>query len=241
MNYKPKVSIIVRCRNNWKLTKSCIDSIEKNTDTSLYRLIVVNDGSTDDTKKELDNKLTTAEPQQVFIHHEKSLGAVSATNSGLDYVFINPTPYILILDNDTEVLENNTSWLDDMINYFEEDESVGAVGATTDKVIGLQHVSRLTDNKEPKYLISFCMMMSLKCAKKVGMWDERFNPGNYEDMDFSIRARRNGFKLKVAKDVFIKHLFHQTFSQIAGDDLLIINERKGLAKWGERIYYEMKR
>ena len=140
------------------------------------------------------------------------------------------------------MLENNTSWLDDMINYFEEDESVGAVGATTDKVIGLQHVSRLTDNKEPKYLISFCMMMSLKCAKKVGMWDEQFNPMSAEDLDFSIRAIRNGFKLKVAKDVFIKHYAHQTLNQNWDlNGLTQKNENKLLAKYGERIYYNTKR
>jgi len=236
---KLKVSIILRCRNNWHLTKQCICSICKNTDKDLYRLIVVNDGSVDETLEKLSEMADKKENLFVITHIE-SKGAVTATNSGLKYVFKNPTPYILILDNDTEILEGNTTWLEDMIKYFEEDESMGAVGASSDNVIGLQNVRHLTTDKQPKFLISFCMMMRLSCAKKVGLWDERFNPGNWEDMDFSIRAKRCGYNLNVAKDVFVIHHFHKTFSQLSIDNLLQINERKGLEKWGERIYYNIK-
>ena len=237
---KPQVSIIIRCKDNWELTKQCIESIENNTDTALYRLIVVNDGSIDETMKELEAKPKTTEPQQIYLHIEKSLGAVSATNAGIDYVLKNPTPYILILDNDTEILKGNTTWLTDMIKYFEDDESVGMVGACSNNVIGLQNVGRITECKEPKYLISFCMMMSLKSVKKIGMWDERFNPGNCEDLDITLRARRKGFTLKVAKDVFIVHHCHKTFEKMGLLNLLQINERKLLEKLGERIYYDIR-
>jgi len=235
-----KTSIILRCKNNWKLTKACIESIQANTDTSLYSLIVVDDGSTDETRKELDAMATTVEPKQIFIHHEKSLGAVTATNTGLKYVFENPTSYILILDNDTEVLKGNKSWLQDMINWF-DDTTIGAVGACSDgEVIGLQNVAQLTNNKEPKFLISFCMMMSFKCAKAVGLWDESLNPGNGEDIDFSFRARRAGYNLAVAKDVFIKHIGHQTFGSENLQSLVLLNEHKLISKYGEKIYHTMR-
>ena len=237
----PQVSIILRCRNNWQLTKSCIDSIKKTTDTSLYRLILVDDGSIDETFDEVKKKPTTAEPEFIYLRHEESMGAIVATNYGIDYVLKNPTPYILILDNDTEILEGNESWLNDMIKYFEDDEAVGMVGAVSDNVSGLQHVSQLTNDKKSKFLISFCMMMSLKCVKKVGMMDELFSPMSGEDLDYSIRATRNGFKLKVAKDVFIKHHCHQTLNQNWDlNELTQRNERKLLAKWGERIYYGIR-
>ena len=234
---EPKVSIIVRCRNNWTYTEKCIASIEKSLDPDLYRLIVVDDGSTDETHKQL---ILYGEQQHCdFVHIpiNKPKGAVTATNTGLGYVFSNPTKYILILDNDTEVLDKNESWLEDMIKYFEEDEAVGAVGACSDNVIGLQNVGKITSNEESKFLISFCMMVSFKCAKKVGLWDEIFNPGNSEDIDFSWRAKRAGFKLAVAKDVFIRHYCHQTFNQMGLNDLIANNERKLLTKWGERLYY----
>jgi len=237
---EPKVSIIIRCKNHWYLTKQCIDSIELNTDPELYRLIVVDDGSTDETDEGLSKYMREEHCDFVNLWHQESKGAVSATNSGLKYVLENPTPYVLILDNDTEILKNNTSWLTDMIKYFEEDESVGAVGATTDNVIGLQYVGNLTNSKEVKYLISFCLMMSLKSAKKVGMWDERFNPGNCEDLDITLRVRRAGFNLKVAKDVFIKHYCHKTFENMDLQNLIKVNEKKLLEKWGERIYYDLR-
>ena len=242
MANEPKVSIIIRARNNWHLTKACMDSIERNTDPELYRLIVVNDGSVDETREELKKMLNIEyHSQHIFIHHEKPKGAVSATNSGIDVVLRIPTPYILVLDNDTEILEGNTSWLSDMIKYFEEDETVGIVGACTDMVIGMQKVDKLHINDAPKFLISFAWMMSLKCVKKCGPLDIRYDPGNFEDIDYSITATQKGFTLKVAKDVFINHYLHRTFKDMDLDNLLIINERKGLEKWGEKIYYNMRR
>ncbi len=233
---EPKVSIIIRCRNNWELTKSCIDSIIANTPKELYRLIVVDDGSTDGTKAYLAHE--DYKDVVVFVH-SKSMGAVSATNTGLKYVFEHPTPYILIMDNDTEVLYNNTSWLQDMIKCFIP--GVGAVGAVSDIVIGQQFVAHINNKEEVKFLISFCMMMSIGCANRVGLWDEQFNPGNSEDLDFSIRARKAGFKLAVARDVFIIHRFHQTFKDIDSiDKLLDTNEQKLMVKWGEKIYREVK-
>jgi len=234
----PKVSIIIRCRNNWTLTKKCINSIIDTTEPELYKLVIVNDGSVDDTFNELMKYKN--ESSCIVINHKESKGAVTATNSGLKYVFKNSTPYIMILDNDTELLKNNTTWLIDMIKYFEEDESTGIVGACSNKVSGLQNVANTHINQEPKYLISFAWLMSFRCAKDVGLWDEQYNPGNFEDIDVSIRVKKLGYRLKIAKDVFIEHYGHQTFQQINDVKSLVeVNKRKGLMKWGERIFYDV--
>lgn len=233
------VTIIIRCRNNWALTKSCIDSIIKNTNRELYKLVVVDDGSTDETLQKLIG--LQAEGSLIRLRHDTSLGAVVSTNDGLKYYFKNPTDYVMVLDNDTEILDGDNSWLIDLISYFKEDEMLGILGCVSDNVIGLQNVSQLTNDKEPKFLISFAWMMSLECAKRCGFFDERYWPGNFEDIDYCITATRNGFKLKVAKDVFIKHLCHQTFNQMGLNELVQTNEKKGLAKWGERIYYSLRK
>ena len=45
-----KCDIVIAVWNNLELTKSCIDSIIKNTDTD-YRLIIIDNASNDETKK----------------------------------------------------------------------------------------------------------------------------------------------------------------------------------------------
>ena len=53
-SFMPKVSVIIPCYNHGKYILDAINSVEKVEDKSLYELIIVNDGSTDEfTNKQL--------------------------------------------------------------------------------------------------------------------------------------------------------------------------------------------
>ena len=55
-------------------------------------------------------------------------------------------------------------------------------------------------------------MLKREAFESVGLMDERFGIGCYEDFDYSLRLRQAGWKLKVAKDVFVRHQLHASFS-----------------------------
>jgi len=69
------------------------------------------------------------------------------------------------------------------------------------------------------------------------LWDERFSPGQWEDIDLSIRLTTpwrvdSRWKLVVAQDVYLHHHCHQAFKAIGGfQELLERNIRKGCEKW----------
>ncbi len=84
-------------------------------------------------------------------------------------------------------------------------------------------------------LSGFCMMMTRAVYESIGGLDERFGLGLFDDDDLAERARRAGFALAVARDLFIHHYGSRTFvgNGIDAESLLDENARRFAAKWGQ--------
>jgi GT2 family glycosyltransferase len=232
------VSIIVRGKNGHELTERCLASIAENTAVGSYRLIVVDDGS---------------EPAYVFpcdyaVRSDQSRGAVTATNLGLGVALQQAdAPYILVLDNDTEIPAGDVTWLDRFVAELEENPRTAAIGATTNFAKGHQFAlaapttytadwkddksGGVKDNPEVAEFVSFAVLMRRDAVARVGFWDEQYNPGNYEDTDYAVQLRVNGWEIRVARSVYIHHHGHRTFGANL-DALLQDNGMKFMQKWG---------
>ena len=83
----------------------------------------------------------------------------------------------------------------------------------------------------------FCLLMKRAVYETVGGLDERFGLGLFDDDDLAIRARRAGFELAVAHDLFIHHFGSRTFAGngIDAGELLQENGRKFAEKWGTAV------
>ena len=104
LNGKPMFSIIVPAYNNGKYISKCIDSVLQQTFSDL-ELIVVNDGSTDDTLEII--KKFEEQDLRLKVIDKKNGGVSSARNVGLDNI---NGQYVLFLDSD--------DWYE--LNYCEE-------------------------------------------------------------------------------------------------------------------------
>ncbi len=84
-------------------------------------------------------------------------------------------------------------------------------------------------------LSGFCILMTRAVYEAVGGLDERFGLGLFDDDDLAERARRAGFALAVAHDLFIHHFGSRTFvgNGIDSSALLEENARRFAAKWGQ--------
>src|SRR5579863_6773391 len=71
----------------------------------------------------------------------------------------------------------------------------------------------------------------------IGGLDERFGLGLFDDDDLAERARRAGFTLAVARDLFVHHFGSRTFAGngVDASALLEENARRFAAKWGAEM------
>lgn len=243
---EPTVDIIVRAKDGHDLTRACLDSVFSNTPQSSFRLILVDDGSSPPFEGHSDVLLRCAE----------SSGAVTATNLGLAVALQGPAPYVMVMDNDTEVPEGDRGWLARFVSELEQaGPGCAAVGATSNFVSGHQHILACPqtytgdwedgDNKRGSganpvvpVFVSFCVLLRKDAIRRVGLWDEQYNPGNWEDTDYALQLRAAGYNVRVARSVYVHHKGHATF----GDDLrqlMETNREKFAAKWGIGRLWDM--
>lgn len=97
----PKFSVIVPVYNTELYLEKCIDSILNQTYND-YEIIIVNDGSTDGSKKMI-NKYCKEFPSKIKSIHKKNGGLSSARNKGVKKAI---GEYILFVDSDDYIEKN---------------------------------------------------------------------------------------------------------------------------------------
>ncbi len=243
----PKASIILLSYNQKKYTQECIESIYKNTNAN-FELIIIDNNSTDGTKKYLEELKTQKENVKIIFNSENK-GFPQGINQGI----LNAKgDYILVANNDIVVTKN---WLNRMIEIAESDEKIGIVGPISNFVSGIQvdknakynsisemhnyakKVANQNNGKVEEFprVAFLCTLIKKEVINKIGGLDERFSPGNFEDDDFCLRAQLAGYKTVIAKDVFIHHYGSVSFKQNGSEkyaERLKINEQKFIEKWG---------
>jgi len=215
-------SIIIPVFNQIEYTLACIESIEKHT-RSPYEIIVVDNGSTDGTEdriKALDNSRIS------IIINPENRGFGPACNQGIKAAKGN---YLIIINNDTLVTRG---WLDGLIRAASQDSVIGMVGPMSNYIShpeqfdgpaeygdlnGMEsHAWDFRKRNSGKItqtdrLVFVCVLLRRELLDSIGNFDEEYAIGNYEDDDLCWRARQSGYKLAVAKEVFIHHFGSRTF------------------------------
>ncbi|WP_312198940.1 bifunctional glycosyltransferase family 2 protein/class I SAM-dependent methyltransferase [Anaerospora hongkongensis] len=237
-----KTSIIILTFNQLHYTKACIESIRRYTDKHEYELIVVDNQSTDGTvdwlRKQKDIKV---------ICNEENVGFPKGCNQGIQ---IATGDNILLLNNDVIV---TVKWLDNLVRCLYSAVDIGAVGPITNSASYYQAINvhykseqemqlfaRTVNRSNPNLweerlkLVGFCMMIKRTVLDQVGLLDEAFSPGNFEDDDLSYRIRLAGFRLLLCRDTFIHHYGSVSFKQNNEKfvNLLKENRKKFEKKWG---------
>ncbi|WP_437187875.1 glycosyltransferase [Planctomicrobium sp. SH668] len=235
-------SIVIVTLNNWHLTHACLESIRLRTDLP-FELIVVDNGSTDGTVSFLQSS-----PDVTLIQNDTNRGFPAAANQG---IAVAKGDHVLLLNNDTLV---TTGWLENLLAGLTSHPEIGLVGPVSNNVSGPQQVEVSYEDETQldgfawdwgqqhrgqlvptERLVGFCLLIKREVIDRVGLLDERFGLGNFEDDDYCRRAAQEGFRCAIVPNAFIHHVGSATFRATGVNfrSLLQENESKFNEKWRE--------
>lgn len=214
-----RCDIIIPVWNQPEATKNCIDSIERNTSYP-HRLIIIDNASSYITAKFLDNLKKNRDPNIALIRNAENEGFIKAVNKGIS---LSASEYVCILNNDTVVTKG---WLTEMIDIINRDPQIGIVNPSSNN-LGQKVPRKMTLDEYVKGIkeksgffvelgcaLGFCMLTRKKIFDEMGSFDEVFGMGNFEDTDFSMRAKKKGYKIVRACGSYVLHRESRSFREL---------------------------
>ena len=212
------VSAIIPCYNAASTISRAIESVLNQT-TTVDEIIVINDGSTDNSLEEIQGLKKLHD--SIVVIHQDNKGVCAARNAGIELA---QGTYLLTLDAD-DYFEH--SFVEKALKKFEEDHNYGAVMCGYVRVVNGKKVMPYIP---PEITLASCLMNNgaLSClllkkdaVVKAGLYDDAMHLG-YEDWDLNIRILKEGYRYGVVREI----LFNYTDTESSRNDHAESNDLK---------------
>ena len=214
MKKYPKVFVVILNYNGGNFIKKCLASVFKN-DYPNFEVVVVDNNSTDSSLEMAKSNFSKA----TFIKNEENVGFSAGNNVGIRFSLERMADYVCLLNNDAEiekdfilrlveVLEKNSKiGIASPVIFNGENKQVwfskGKINWLTMKA---NHSTKIEtkDFYESEFITGCAMMIKADVFNEVGLLDEDFFL-YWEDVDFSYRAQKAGFKNVVVTAAWAYH------------------------------------
>ncbi|MEK7832391.1 MAG: glycosyltransferase, partial [Acidobacteriota bacterium] len=246
----PQASIIIVTYNNLDLNRLCLEKLYERTEWPNFEVIVVDNASTDGTPEYL-KEAERVFPNLRVVLNGGNRGFAAANNIGLKMA---TGEFLVLLNNDTVVTRG---WLTAMLRHLQTDSGIGLIGPVTNAIsneakieVGYQQIEEMPnwaagyvrehdgETFQIPMLAMFCVAMRRQVFEEVGLLDEQFGIGMFEDDDYCRRISNRGYQLLCTRDSFIHHWQRASFKLLGEDEYLRIyqeNQRKFEEKWRHAI------
>jgi len=220
----------------------------------LADITFIDDNSPDDAIKEIERQIAkwTAEGDDCPMRLIKN-----AVNHGFGYTSnrgIEATEGEMIALINTDVVMTRPAMIR-LIESISESGTVAAVGPVTNhssqhQAIEVTYTSLENmplfaedqamcgpEDKQVDMLVAFMVLMRRSALNDVGLFDERFKGGNFEDNDLSCRFLISDYKMKVCGKAFVHHDGSVSLNSRAEHPAILLgrNEKQYIEKYKDEI------
>ena len=208
----PLVSILIPNKDHTEDLRRCIESITDRTSYDNYEIIVIENNSVTDEIKDYYETLKM-HPRIKVVSYEGAFNYSAVNNFGASCA---EGEYIILLNNDTEVITRN--WIEELLMYAQRDD-VGAVGCMlyypdytiqhagivlgmgAHRTAGHSHYTMAKENlgymgrlcyaQNVSAVTGACLMVKKKLFDEVGGLSEDLAVA-LNDVDFCLKLRKKG-------------------------------------------------
>ena len=215
------ISIILLSLNGFEFTNRVFETLVETR--GAFETILVDNGSQMETVQRLHALEASPLADQLNLRcmfNDHNRGIASGRNQGAS---IATGDCLLFLDNDVEIVA--ADWLERLLEMYATSPRPGVVGGTLlnpDRTI--QFMGGTVDRRgsvcfktEPgedspftMYCLGACFSTPRYCWEAVGGFDTTYDPMDYEDIDYCLRAQQLGHTSMVAPESRLVHYGHVT-------------------------------
>lgn len=235
----PTVSVVIPLYGGPDDIRQCLESLAECKDL-IHELIVVDDCSPDGAALVV-REFSFATLQS----HASNLGFAAACNTGIRACI---GEAVVLLNSDTVVPRVG---LIELVQSLFSSGSVGASGPLTNAAGYYQRLSPTyesldgldtfasdiaksgANDRDVDMLVGFCLAIRRSVLMEVGLLDESFGQGLFEDTDLCYRIQRAGYRLRLAGRAFVHHWGSRSLerAKVNSSQLLRHNGKVFSDKW----------
>ncbi|WP_165932635.1 glycosyltransferase family 2 protein [Flavobacterium cellulosilyticum] len=199
---QPKLSIIITCYNLGNYLEEAIASIEEYSPSSDYEIILVNDGSTDESTLQILKKIEKQE-KSIIVLHQPNIGLAKARNNG---VKLAKGKYIIPLDADNKL---RPEFIRQTIAILDSNDSIDVVYGNA-QIFGNEDslwkgkpfdIAEMVLNN----YIDACAGFRKSVWSALGGYDENMPVMGFEDWDLWLRMGVIGCQFQYVDAIFFDY------------------------------------
>lgn len=215
----PKVAIIIPTLLGELPLIDCLKSIKKLCyPQEKIRIVLIDNNTPNAIHKTAKNIIANLK----VVKNKKNVGFAKSVNQGIKKV---QAPFYLVTNDDIVASRN---CLKNLVEFAQKNKNIGIVGgkqldAKTGKFrsggkkfsffTGLQHERKHSKIPESCDMVEGCsMLIKNSTIRKIGYFDENYFPAYCEDLDYCIRAKRQGIIVAYHPGAIFFHLTNYTVS-----------------------------
>lgn len=246
--------VIVAVYNAYEYLIECVNSIINNSKECKYRLILIDDKSTDKRIQEYFEELKKNNIDNIILlNNQENLGFIKTVNKGMMY----SDNDVILLNSDTVV---TNGWIRKIRAAAYTDERIATVTPLTNNGTICSVPNFCEDNELPSNIeleryaqiiediscnkvieiptaVGFCMYIKRKVINKIGLFDDvSFLKGYGEENDFCCRCIEHGYINVACDNTFIYHKGSMSFKE----DKKKLIERNLKILFEKHPYYAME-